>query len=613
MKREWICLVACLAFLPVVSPAQQAKPQPRFHIDSDFPGGNIRVDLISGDVINLRPDIRDSNPKSVTSYRLWAFRVRGAQQRTLNFQFSSFLKGKQPDPFGSLSTRGPAISRDGGKTWRWMLDGKAVNPPFAFSYRFGPEEREVLFSWMPPFTGSTLRQFVSSLGVRAARLRIESLCKTPRGRDAELLRFGNDAAEYRVILTARHHTNEVWGSVVLCGLVDEALSDASHGRYLREHASFFAVPMVDRDGCEDGDQGKDRLPHDHNRDYDKGAFATVRAIKAQTAAWAAGKKVVSKGFSDDNNAGKSRWWMAHSLNAIMAVTCESPFARPEGEPNTAEDALAFGRFMARALAQTMQDYQAGRVPIAVGNGRIYVSAEEQYAKPKGWCHQYSLVVSAPAASDLLDAANWTKSSRVLIPPEMANLAHLGWLEGNMVQRRADGKIFNILRTHGVTDEVAAFYEVAPDGKTAILNTYDMFLRMPGAAKKFYIFPDDRSDTYYVLSNWILEKDRGKVRNCPHPIKAERTRNTLALARSDNLMDWEVISVILHDDDIDHCGFQYPTAAIEGDDLLILSRTAFGSGAERAENQHNSNFITFHRVRDFRRRTLKTEPLTGKIE
>lgn len=249
------------------------------------------------------------------------------------------------------------------------------------------------------------------------------------------------------------------------------------------------------------------------------------------------------------------------------------------------------------------------MPIAVANGRLYVSAEQGYGKPKGWCHQYSLVVSSPAESNLLDVANWTQSSRVLIPPEMANLAHVGWLEGNMVLRKADGKVFNILRVHGITDEIAAFYEISADGKTARLNTHDMFLRMPGAAKKFYIFPDNRSDTYYVLSNWILEKDRGKVGNCPHQIKGERTRNTLALARSNNLMDWEVVSVILHDDDVDHCGFQYPSAVIEGDDLLVLSRTAFSEDDERADNQHNSNFITFHRVRDFRGRTLKTRPLT----
>jgi hypothetical protein len=36
-------------------------------------------------------------------------------------------------------------------------------------------------------------------------------------------------------------------------------------------------------------------------------------------------------------------------------------------------------------------------------------------------------------------------------------------------------------------------------------------------------------------------------------------------------------------------------AISGDDLLVLSR----SGDERAATAHNGNFISFHRIRDFR--------------
>jgi hypothetical protein len=38
---------------------------------------------------------------------------------------------------------------------------------------------------------------------------------------------------------------------------------------------------VDKDGVEDGDQGKNRKPHDHNRDYgDDSIYPEIRAIKA---------------------------------------------------------------------------------------------------------------------------------------------------------------------------------------------------------------------------------------------------------------------------------------------------------------------------------------------
>ena len=41
--------------------------------------------------------------------------------------------------------------------------------------------------------------------------------------------------------------------------------------------------------------------------------------------------------------------------------------------------------------------------IAIANGRIYVSAEVFGYPNKGWCHMYSVVMSAPEEADLLDA------------------------------------------------------------------------------------------------------------------------------------------------------------------------------------------------------------------
>ncbi|HIT76697.1 MAG TPA: hypothetical protein IAA98_14030 [Candidatus Avipropionibacterium avicola] len=53
------------------------------------------------------------------------------------------------------------------------------------------------------------------------------------------------------------------------------------GRWLGENVEFLIVPFVDKDGVEAGDQGKNRAPHDHNRDYGPtgGRYASVRAIR----------------------------------------------------------------------------------------------------------------------------------------------------------------------------------------------------------------------------------------------------------------------------------------------------------------------------------------------
>lgn len=44
-----------------------------------------------------------------------------------------------------------------------------------------------------------------------------------------------------------------------------------------------------------------------------------------------------------------------------------------------------------------------------------------------------------------------------------------------------------------------------------------------------------------------------------------------------------------------CSRHYASMDIDGDDLVILSR----SGDENAQSAHNGNIVTFHRVKDFR--------------
>jgi hypothetical protein len=78
-----------------------------------------------------------------------------------------------------------------------------------------------------------------------------------------------------------------------------------------------------------------------------------------------------------------------------------------------------------------------------------------------------------------------------------------------------------------------------------------------------------------------------------------------LVSSDDLRNWTVHSVILQDDNVQKSGFQYVDWQFENDDIIFLSRTAFFDGENYADNQHNSNFITFHRIEEFRKHADKT--------
>ncbi len=280
MADRLLFLVA-LAFAAVAGCAhapnrhETASTDRAVRIDADFPGGNILVDRIDGDRVCLRPDPRDT-PRW---WFYWYFRVRGAAGRTLTFAFTD------GEPVG---VRGPAVSTDGGRTWSWL--GAASAGKASFAYTFPAQADDVRFAFTIPYVENDLRAFLQPFRDHP-HLRVDSLAVTPKGRHVEALHFGrlDGTAEYRVLLTARHHACESIASFVLEGVVLSVLRDEEQ-QWLRDHVEFLVVPFVDKDGVEQGDQGKLRAPHDPNRDYDgTSLYPAVAALRDRVPAWAAGR------------------------------------------------------------------------------------------------------------------------------------------------------------------------------------------------------------------------------------------------------------------------------------------------------------------------------------
>jgi hypothetical protein len=174
----------------------------------------------------------------------------------------------------------------------------------------------------------------------------------------------------------------------------------------------------------------------------------------------------------------------------------------------------------------------------------------------------------------------------------------GWLEGNAVVT-PEGNIVDILRVDVKKDdnEKAAIVRISADGKQATFDPAKDFIDFPGGSKKFTIRWDAKSKHYWALANYVPVEYR---RQDP-----SRTRNTLALIRSTDLRHWEVRSILLSHPDTAKHGFQYADWLFEGNDLIAVVRTAFDDAAGGAHNQHDANYLTFHRIKNFRR-------LTGKL-
>lgn len=234
-------------------------------------------------------------------------------------------------------------------------------------------------------------------------------------------------------------------------------------------------------------------------------------------------------------------------------------------------------------------YHTSAVSIVKHNGRIY-RPFEMARRDGGWGRFEAMVFSAPVDADLLKAENWISTTSM--PVDTAwGMEYRTWLEGGAVIS-PDDKVVNILRVDNRDEEMAAIMHVSDDAKTVSFNPEHDFIRFPGGCKRFVIRYDESTDRYWSLTNWIPEEFEGH--------NVERTRNTLALVSSSDLRDWTVHKVVLQDDNIHKSGFQYVDWQFERGDLIFLSRTSFFDGENYADNQHNSNFITFHRIENFRK-------------
>jgi hypothetical protein len=230
---------------------------------------------LEGDDIFVHQDLRDTEG----DWFYWHFRVRSAAGRTVTVHFT------QSNPIG---VRGPAVSIDAGRTWQW-LGAEAVDGQ-SFRYTVPEASEEVRFCFAMPYLESNLREFLAAHKGHA-NLEVGTLCTSAKGREVEKLRLGCLVApKHRVLIACRHHCCEMMASYALEGPMDTMLADPEDGRWLRDNVEFLIIPFVDKDGVEDGDQGKNRRPRDHNRDYEgESLFPSVGAIRELVPEWSEGK------------------------------------------------------------------------------------------------------------------------------------------------------------------------------------------------------------------------------------------------------------------------------------------------------------------------------------
>lgn len=264
-----LCLVLAAPRLHAQSssePADESRPKAvGIRIRADFPGGNVLVKRIDGSTVHMAPDLRGGR-----QWFYWNFASEIEQPGRVTFVFPA-------DAGAQIGMNGPAVSLDDGTTWNWLgMDNvrfgsarRGDNPATAdsFSYDFTSDHKSVRFAVGIPYQQRNLNEFIRRLSDNSHLTR-DVLTRSRKGRPVEVWQIGRARPEViPVLVSARHHSCEAMASYVLEGFLSEALSDSHSGEAFRRKYVLFAVPIVDVDGVAEGDQGKWRSPHDHNRDY----------------------------------------------------------------------------------------------------------------------------------------------------------------------------------------------------------------------------------------------------------------------------------------------------------------------------------------------------------
>lgn len=286
--RNHFLLIIMLLFLVTTLFSQKIEPGNKYGIKADFPGGNIVLDSIRGNNVFIHQNLHDNE----NNWFYWYFRVgKEAAGKTLTFQFTH--PWKQMQPLNVIGVHGPAISFDAGKTWSWL--GKEVVKGTSFKYTFPAKMHEIRFSFGMPYTEANLNTFLKRYQ-NNPNLEKGIIARTKGGRSVERLHVGNIYGDpkYRILLTARHHACEMMANYLLEGIVESVLAKDEEGDWFRNNVEILIIPFVDKDGVEDGDQGKYRRARDHNRDYlGESIYASTREIRAYIPVWSNGKLIAA--------------------------------------------------------------------------------------------------------------------------------------------------------------------------------------------------------------------------------------------------------------------------------------------------------------------------------
>lgn len=223
------------------------------------------------------------------------------------------------------------------------------------------------------------------------------------------------------------------------------------------------------------------------------------------------------------------------------------------------------------------------------------------------------VVAGDLSRDLMDPASWRISPPVPFPGPVPELCRGGrcrnsrWLEPNVIQIGGKLRLLSRVEMDAMaTANVCGVCDLSDDGEKLNLE-FSQYYPMPGGQNKFHIVYDDVSRLFWTAATLVTDS-QDQLGYCQEARKRREftgtggnERRILMLMYSMDALNWFQAGCIAMAPRLRQ-SFMYASLLIDGEDLLVLSRTS-----REGRDQHDADLCTFHRVRDFRRLALDLYP------
>jgi hypothetical protein len=225
------------------------------------------------------------------------------------------------------------------------------------------------------------------------------------------------------------------------------------------------------------------------------------------------------------------------------------------------------------------------------------------------------IVAGDLSENIMDPKSWRLSNPVrfvgvpeaLTSPRFAE-HQSQYLEPNVIQ--LNGKI-RVLATvkprRQTTAGLSAVFDLSEEGGGLELK-FTQFNPMPGGQLKFFVEWDEVSRMFWATANLVVDSQGvypwWKQVHAKGTYRSEtggNDRRTLMLMYCLDGLNWFQAGCVAQAARISQ-SFMYAALVIDGDDLAIISRSSVN-----APDNHDADYATFHRVRNFRSLALKLVP------